>query len=220
MRNALRRLLSSAELAVQTFSNADEFLRGYGRRGPGCILLAQERERCLAAGMNDFLTKPIDLEPFFFTLAKWLAERAEAGRKPTTAVANGLDSANEGGDEKAAPAGTKQAVVIDLSVLEQLINDDDPVRLRKMALLFVKDARDTLIEIETARQDRNLAALGQLGHRLKSSCLISGASGLANLCGALEPAGRANDWVQALRVLSQLPPLVKKIAQQVERDTA
>jgi hypothetical protein len=55
---------------------------------------------------------------------------------------------------------------------------------------------------------------------LKSSCLMSGASGLAILCGALETAGRANDWVQALRVLSQLPPLVNKIAQQVERETA
>jgi signal transduction histidine kinase/HPt (histidine-containing phosphotransfer) domain-containing protein/BarA-like signal transduction histidine kinase len=181
---------------------------------------AREREHCLAAGMNDFLAKPIDLEPFFVTLAKWLPERAVADREPAAAVVNGLDSAHGGADEKAASTDTKEAEVIDLSVLERLINDNDPARIRRMAALFVKDARETLHEMEVARQDRDLAALGALGHRLKSSCMMSGATGLAKLCGALETAGRANDWVQALRVLSQLPPLVKEITRQVERETA
>ena len=39
MRNALRRLLSSAKLAVQAYSSAAEFLEAYERRGPGCIVL-------------------------------------------------------------------------------------------------------------------------------------------------------------------------------------
>jgi HPt (histidine-containing phosphotransfer) domain-containing protein len=145
---------------------------------------------------------------------------AETGGEPGPAVANVVDSANGPGDEQAAPAGTKEAGVIDLSVLERFFKDGDPARIRKVASLFVKDARDTLREMEVARQERDLVALGQLGHRLKSSSLMTGAAGLGHLCGALEIAGRENDWVQALRVLSQLPPLVNKIAQQVERETA
>lgn len=39
MRNALRRLLASAELPVQTFSSAAEFLEKYQPAGPGCIVL-------------------------------------------------------------------------------------------------------------------------------------------------------------------------------------
>ena len=31
-----------------------------------------DRKACLEAGMNDFVTKPIDLENLFSTLAKWL----------------------------------------------------------------------------------------------------------------------------------------------------
>jgi HPt (histidine-containing phosphotransfer) domain-containing protein len=119
-----------------------------------------------------------------------------------------------------ASTDAKDAAVIDLSVLEKSLNDNDPARIRKMAALFVKDARETLREIEVARQQGDLAALGRLGHRLKSSCLISGAFGLANLCSVLETAGRANDWVPALSVLPQLGPLVIKIAQQVARETA
>jgi len=149
-----------------------------------------------------------------------VAALAEAGSEPGAAVANGVACAREGGHEQPAPAGAKEAGVIDLSVLERFFNDGDPARIRKIAALFIKDARETLREMEVARQERDLTALGQLGHRLKSSSLMTGASGLGHLCGELEIAGRQNDWVHALRVLSQLPPLVSKIAQQVERETA
>ena len=36
-------------------------------------VVAGERERCLAAGMDDFLTKPVDLEHLTRTLAHWFA---------------------------------------------------------------------------------------------------------------------------------------------------
>jgi len=40
--------------------------------------MAADREQCLAAGMNDFDTKPIDTERLFRTLIKWLPEREQA----------------------------------------------------------------------------------------------------------------------------------------------
>ncbi len=40
--------------------------------------MADDRARCLAAGMNDFETKPIDTERLFRTLIKWLPEREQA----------------------------------------------------------------------------------------------------------------------------------------------
>jgi CheY-like chemotaxis protein len=40
---------------------------------------AEDRERCLAAGMNDFVSKPFEPEQLFGVLARWLAVGAAAG---------------------------------------------------------------------------------------------------------------------------------------------
>ena len=40
---------------------------------------AEDRERCLAAGMNDYIAKPIDPESFFATILNWLPNRNAAG---------------------------------------------------------------------------------------------------------------------------------------------
>jgi two-component system sensor histidine kinase/response regulator len=39
---------------------------------------SEDRERCLAAGMNDFIAKPIDPDRFYGTLLKWLGPRADS----------------------------------------------------------------------------------------------------------------------------------------------
>ena len=142
----------------------------------------EDQQRCLAAGMDDFLTKPIDPERLYIELAKWLPERATA--------------------------------VIDLTILGRLVKNDVG-KIRKFSLKFIETARTTLAEMEVARARRDLALLGGLGHKLKSSAATVGALGFADLCKALETAGKTNDWQQAENVLSQLPELLQEITRQV-----
>ncbi len=44
--------------------------------------MAEERERCLAAGMNDHIAKPIDPETMFHTLLRWLPRLSQQGTHP------------------------------------------------------------------------------------------------------------------------------------------
>lgn len=154
----------------------------------------EARESCLAAGMDDFFTKPIDPERLYLALAKWVSERV-------------------------AVEGAKGRLAIDLAVLGRMVKNDQ-VKIRRFALKFVETARKTLTEMKTARARRDLVMLVGLGHKLKSSALTVGAFGLADLCQSLEATGAANDWPQAEQVLSRLPPLMEEIARQVERELA
>jgi PAS domain S-box-containing protein len=65
--------------------------------------MADERDRCIAAGMNDHITKPIDPDVMFSTLLRWLPRRAGAAPAPAAAASHdaepplviaGVDTAN------------------------------------------------------------------------------------------------------------------------------
>ena len=44
----------------------------------------EDRERCFAAGMNDFITKPFDPDDLFTTLLKWIGPRPANGQTTTS----------------------------------------------------------------------------------------------------------------------------------------
>jgi CheY-like chemotaxis protein len=65
--------------------------------------MAEERERCMAAGMNDHIAKPIDPDAMFGTLLRWLPKRTGTAATPVfanadageaTLVIAGVDTAN------------------------------------------------------------------------------------------------------------------------------
>ena len=158
--------------------------------------MVEDRARCLEAGMDDFETKPIDPDHFYLTLARWLPEAA-------------------------ATPGAAEAVAaepIDLAVLGRLLKND-PAKIARFALKFVQTARATLTEMEAAYARHDMAALGGLGHKQKSAAASAGAPGFAALCQALEDASKAGDWPRAEALLRQMPPLLARIALQVERET-
>ena len=180
--------------------------------------MAEDRERCLSAGMDDFITKPIDPNHLYLALAKWLPEGgAMSGETAPTLVADSPRPTPVAAIEVPAADATEPAP-INLAILGNRVKND-PAKIRKFALKFLETARDTLAEINAAYARRDLVALGGLGHKLKSSARTVGAFGFADLCQALEAAGKASDWPQAEILLPRLPPLLECIARQVERET-
>ncbi len=169
-------------------------------------IMQVDRERCFAAGMDDFINKPFLPEDFYATIANGLRQThveapAEAVVEKTAAVRAGVCANPE---------------VIDLSVLAQMFGNN-PEKLKKYALRFIDTAQHSMIEIDEALAVRDTARLGAIGHKLKSSASSVGALGFAALCLDLEQSGRADELEKTRRIAPQLRALLLRIEAEVKQ---
>lgn len=118
------------------------------------------------------------------------------------------------GKEESIP---DEPLPVDIAVMRQLFHNNSTL-VCKFALKFIEVANSTLSEMKLAQVEKDLPALGRLGHKLKSSARTIGASGFAELCEALEKAGRDNDWDEAELLLTKIPFLLERITQQFKKE--
>ncbi len=172
-----------------------------------------DQANCLAAGMDEFVTKPIAPNLLFEVIAKWLRARPVRGgrRIPPPAPRAG---------EPASPGPVYPVTdLIDVGALA-LTFGGNPVKMRKYALLFLESAHAAMVEIEDALAQADNARLADLGHRLKSSARAVGAMSFAQLCEALEAQRGDADMDQARPIVARLSVLLELLADHIEREVA
>ncbi|WP_154668033.1 PAS domain S-box protein [Pseudoduganella violaceinigra] len=171
-----------------------------------------DRERCLQAGMDDFIAKPIQPALMYQKIASWLPER-EAGSA-------GAGPARPAGRPAFRPTLAGDPAIIDLSVLAQLLGYQ-PHKIRKFAFKFLQTTEAGFSEMEAALAAGELQKVRELGHRIKSSARAVGALGMAELCAELEllaPAA-ADAAAAARRLLDRLWPLLHAVSEHIMTNT-
>ncbi len=172
----------TAAIRVGEVTKADK------RRIPIVALTANalkgEAEHCRAVGMDDYLSKPVQLANLKATLAKWLP----AAASPATPV------------PPVPPVPpTTAAGPVDVSVLEGLVGND-PAVISELLRDFRSSSVRIAAELRAACQVGQTAAVSAAAHKLKSSARSVGALALGELCAEMEQAGKAGD-TEALAVL-------------------
>ena len=126
--------------------------------------LAGEEERCKAAGMDDYLAKPVGLDSLRHVLKRWLPD------EPRRRVAGVAKKA-----EKPSPAPPRATLpAIDPSVLDPWVENDDAAR-RSILRRFSETVSASSHDIEQAMACGDLATLQSAAHRLRSGALAVGA---------------------------------------------
>jgi signal transduction histidine kinase/DNA-binding response OmpR family regulator len=161
------------------------------RRTPVIALTANavsgDSQRCLEAGMDDYVAKPYGRDKLLAVLARWT--------QPTTTpcAAPGADGAS------LAPAATA-AGTIDaraLQALRAMQRAGRPSVLGRMLDLFDRDAPRLLAEMRNAAGTSDVETLRDAAHTLKSNCANVGATELAAICRGIEQLARAADAAAA-----------------------
>ena len=137
-----------------------------------------DREQCLAAGMDDYITKPVNLTVLNNTMVRWTAGKTITQAKPVT--------------EKTPHV--PEDSVIDLQVLDGIRSvqpPDEPNFLADLVESYITNAQETLNAIRVAIDEQDPTGLRFAAHSLKGSSANLGAHILAAYAHEVEDLGRS-----------------------------
>ncbi|WP_428566320.1 MAG: PAS domain-containing protein [Solidesulfovibrio sp. DCME] len=150
--------------------------------GLSAYAMDQERERFLAAGLDDYITKPIDVDGFFLAVREVLAHR---GRLP------------------AGDGAAREEKAFDAPALFRLYRDKTGLLVR-VGREFVASVPEQVNALELAAGEGDMRVCERVAHTLKGNAAMFGAKVMRMLAAEMEVAAAAGD---VARVRGQVPGL-------------
>ncbi len=187
-----------------------------------------DEEKCLEAGMDAYVAKPINQDRFFYTLWRVLKNRKRVD-SPVDEDSAELDEAEiafaeetEIPDSIGSESLQQERVAeiqlllpaIDVAAVLQSTGLQWPI-LQKILVGFYQDNTQTISKIEDAVTNNDQSALLSLGHKLKGSAANIGANGVQRSADALETA--CSKETSAENITGLTKTLVKELANLLEQ---
>lgn len=174
--------------------------------------LQGEASRCLAEGMDDYLTKPLDMARLTTALNRWVGPSLAAVEASPSTVVSTPDTVAEDRSNLTLDA----LPILDASILETTLRGDRATT-RLLLADFVPNARDLVDGADIALGAGDLSELARIGHTLKSSARAVGALRLGEACDQLESDARSAPAEQLERDVPRLRRLFEDVERAVQK---
>ena len=160
-----------------------------------------DREKCLAAGMDDYIGKPIRFDEFQEVLLRWI--NSKETKKVSEARGEAIEDA------------------IDMSVLDsfrELQDEGEPDLIAELVGLYINDTETRLAEMQTALKKKDTPALEKVTHSIKGSSGNLGIRRIAKICTALEKNLKKDRWDKVEAQVSELESEFLRVRQVLESE--
>ncbi|WP_332879740.1 response regulator, partial [Massilia sp. S19_KUP03_FR1] len=158
--------------------------------------LQGDREACLAAGMDDYLSKPFSQQQLHAVIGRWIALPAMIEQDAPVPV-----------PEIAPAAGGARCAAINeraLDAIRALSSARGNALVNKVVGTWVDDTPRCLRSLREAIARRDASGVRKVAHSLKSASANVGADSFARLCRQLEQLGRDDSTSAACGILNDM----------------
>ena len=186
--------------------------------------LLGEKGKCLAAGMDDYMSKPFTMAQLLSMLNKWTDDKIplpeDWARKQKKAIAGHDGKKNQ--NEPQAEDESKNNTPIDLSVIrnfEKLQIDGEASMVESIVDAYLNGSQTMVAELRAMLAANDIDAIQQIAHSLKSSSANVGAMHLSSMSKELEMKcknknfGRIEDLVESIE--SEYPRVKEALLMEV-----
>ncbi|MGD9109976.1 MAG: response regulator [Phycisphaerales bacterium] len=211
-------VMMDIQMPVMNGHDATKKLRKEGYTKPIVAVTAHamkgDKEKCLASGCNDYLSKPINRKELVEIIGKYLPQKtkdlSEKVDSVTAEVKELTQMCKNTGDASAESNGTLPADnLVDWESVMSICDDEDVIK--QVVEMFLKDSPKCLNSLAEAIKSANPKHIKMYAHSMKGASIQIGAKRLSDIALKLEHAGRDKDMEHVPEMFNELQDEYSKL---------